>query len=329
MVDRGHELTEEMLQQLEGKIAEEFAVAVRDMEEKLQKYLEESEKKRQYWEGLLNEGKITRKEYQDWCYKQAMVGKRWEAMRDTLAQDMHHANEVALRMATGRMPDVYALNHNYGLYEIERASGMNTGLTLYNHDTAAYLLREDRQLMPGPSAKKAKEIAANKDMQWNQKKIQSAVLQGVLQGEGPSAVAKRLMKVGEMNYSAAVRYARTMTTSAQNAGRYESYHRANRLGIPLTIEWQAVLDSHTRHDHRMMHGQRRNIDEPFMTPDGFQIYYPADSRPGISTAPQSQIWNCRCTLRAWVKGHEGETVTQSAGLGGQTFEEWLEAMDHK
>ena len=71
-------------------------------------------------------------------------------------------------------------------------------------------------------------------MQWNQKKIQSAVLQGVLQGEGPSAVAKRLMKVGEMNYSAAVRYARTMTTSAQNAGRYESYHRANRLGIPTT-----------------------------------------------------------------------------------------------
>ena len=32
--------------------------------------------------------------------------------------------------------------------------------------------------------------------------------------------------------------------------------------------------------------------------------------------------NCRCTLLAWVKGHEGETVKDSPAMDGKSFEEW-------
>ena len=221
------------------------------------------------------------------------------------------------------MPDVYALNANYGTYQIESGGKIDTGFTLYNHDTAKYLLGDQRQLMPKPSPRKAAEIAANKDMQWNKQKIQSAVLQGVLQGESPRQVADRLMQVGQMNYNSAVRYARTMTTSAHNAGRYQSYRRATDLGVDLTIEWEAVLDGRTRHAHRLMHGQQTTVDEPFETPDGYTIYYPADCT-GDSDAPQEEIWNCRCTLLAWVKGFEGETVKSSPAMGDMTFEEWQE-----
>jgi hypothetical protein len=35
--------------------------------------------------------------------------------------------------------------------------------------------------------------------------------------------------------------------------------------------------------------------------------------------------NCRCTLLAWVKGFEGETVKHSEDMGDMTFEEWQEA----
>ena len=102
-----------------------------------------------------------------------MMGKRWEQMRDTLARDMHKANQIALQMTKARMPDVYALNGNYATYKIEHDGRIDTGFTLYNHDTAEYLLGDQRQLMPAPSTRKAAQIAANKDMQWNMEKIQS------------------------------------------------------------------------------------------------------------------------------------------------------------
>ena len=324
MADLGHELTEKKLKKLERQVKREYKTAVGDMEAKLKKYLDDTEVKRQYWEGLYKAGQISKQEYENWCFNHRMVGKRWKAMLDTLTADMHHANEIALKIARDTMPDIYALNHNYNLYQIETTSGINTGLSLYNHDTAEHLLKDQRQLMPGPSTKKAAEIAANKDMQWNMKKIQSAVFQGVIQGESAAAVAKRLQTVGQMNYNSAVRYARTMATSAQNAGRYESCRRAAKIGVELTIEWQAVLDGRTRHDHRLMHGQRRDLEEPFVTPDRHTIYYPADCT-GRSDAPQSEIWNCRCTLRPWVKGFEGDTVKQSPGMNGMSFEEWQNA----
>lgn len=321
MPDAGHEATEKLLGKLEKNIAKEFKTATSDMQAKLKAYLEETEAGRKKQESLLMAGKITQKDYDDWVFRHTMVGKRWEQMRDTLAADMHNANEIAKGMMMDTMPDVYALNMNYGTYQIETGGRIDTGFTLYNHDTAEYLLGDQRQLMPVPSAKKAAQIAANKDMQWNKKKIQSAVLQGILQGESPYDVAKRLQNVGQMNYNSAVRYARTMTTSAQNAGRYEAFRRADKLGVDLTIEWQATLDDRTRHDHRLMHGQRRNVDEPFKTPDGFEILYPADCT-GDSYELQGEIWNCRCTLLSWVKGFEGDTVKDSPKMDGMSFEEW-------
>lgn len=321
MADRCHELTDEILKELETRIADEYAVATNDMKRKLREYMEKFKAEDEKQKALLDAGKITQKEYSDWRYRHMMVGKRWEAMKDVLAEDLKHASDIALKISGEKMADVYALNANFATYQIEHDAKIDTGFTLYNHDTAEYLLKDQRQLMPGPSTRKAKEIAANKAMQWNKQKIQSAVLQGVLQGEGPHKVAERLRQVGQMDYNASVRYARTMTTSAQNAGRYNSFRRARDLGVDLTIEWMATLDSRTRHEHRMMHGQRTTVDEPFHTPDGYTIYYPADCT-GESTAPQSMFWNCRCTIRAMVKGYERETIRSSPKMGDMTFEEW-------
>lgn len=324
MADRGHELTEDVLKDIEARCKEEYEIAAREMAQKYRKYMTQFEKERKVQYQLWQDGKITQKDYTDWVYRHTMVGKRWEQMANTLAADMHNTNEIAHGIANGQLPDIFALNANYGTYQIEHDGRIDTGFTLYNHDTAAYLM-EDQQLMPGPSTRKAKEIAANKDMQWNYRKIQSAVMQGVLQGESPYEVANRLMGVAQMNYNAAVRYARTMGTNAQNAGRYESYHRAKNLGVDLKIEWSATLDGRTRHEHRMLDGQRRDVDEPFEV-DGFKIMWPAQSSgPGAADVPQELIWNCRCTLLAWVKGFEGDTVKYSPKMGSMTYEEWKEA----
>lgn len=323
-MDLGHEITDELLEELEKRIAEEYAVANRQMQKKLRDYLAKFEAEDQVQRKLLEAGKITEKQYANWRYRHMMMGKRWEDMEKALARDMEHTDEIALEIARKKMPDVYALNANYSTWQIEHDGKIDTGFTLYNRDTAELLLEKERQLMPGPSARKARQIAADKSMQWNMREIQSCVLQGILQGESPEKVAGRLQSVAEMNFNAAVRYARTMTTDAQNAGRYQSFRSAKRAGVKLTIEWQATLDGRTRHEHRMMHGQRRDVDEPFVL-DGVKILWPAQSSgPGSSDIPQSMIWNCRCTLLAWVKGFEGETVKHSPKMGDMSFEEWLE-----
>ncbi len=324
MPDRGHELTDEILNDLENSIAEEYAQASREMQQKFRDYMEQFAEAEKKQKALLDAGKITQEDYNNWRFRHEMVGKRWEAMKDVLATDMENASKIALKIAGEKMPDVYALNANYAAYQIEHDGKINAGFTLYSRDTAEYLLKEPRQLMPGPSSKKAAQIAADKAMQWNKSKIQSAVLQGILQGESAYKVAERLRGVAEMNYNASVRYARTMTTSAQNAGRYESFRRAKKVGVDLTIEWQATLDNRTRHSHRMMHGQRREVDEPFEI-DGVSILYPAYSGPGSSDIPQQYLWNCRCSLLGYVKGYEEDTVKYSKKMGDMSFEEWLEA----
>lgn len=327
-MDRGHELTEDILSVIEERVKDEYEKALSDAEKKLAAWLKKFTEQDAQMRDKLEQGIITQKEYRDWNYRHKMMGKEWEKMRNTLAADFHNADQIALRIATDNMADVYALNINYGTYMIENGAGIDTGFSLYNHDTAELLMREENlQLMPGPSTEKAAEIAANKDLQWNARHIQSAVLQGVLQGESPWDVARRLQSVAQMDYNNAVRYARTMTTAAQNAGRYEAFRRADRLGVDLTIEWAATLDNRTRHDHRLMHGQRTTVDEPFRTPDGFTIMWPADCNSSTSNAPQGEIWNCRCTLLSWVKGYEGETVKSSPKMGDMSFEEWLEAKE--
>ena len=328
MADIGHELTDGLLDELEKRIKEEYEIAVADAERKYAAWLKKFTRQKEEQRALYEAGQITKTEYQNWCYRHMMMGKEWEKMRDTLAHDLHNASVTASKMARETAPDALALNMNYGTYKIEHGGQIDTGFSLYNHDTADVLLRDENiQLMPGPSTKKAAEIAANKDLQWNMRHIDSAVIQGVLQGESPYDIARRLSQVGQMDYNASVRYARTMITSAQNAGRYQAFRRADKLGVQLTIEWQATLDGRTRHDHRMMHGQRRNVDEPFETPDGFKIMWPADCSSGSSDAPQREIWNCRCTLLSWVKGFEGDTVKSSPKMGSMSFEEWQQAKE--
>ena len=328
MADRGHELTETILTEIEGRCKEEYEIAAREMRKKYRDYMKQFEAGRKEQYELWKAGKITKKDYTDWVYRHTMMGKRWEQMANVLAADMHNANDIAHAIAAGQMPDIFALNANYATFQIEHDGRIDTGFTLYSHDTAAYLM-QDQQLMPGPSTKKAAQIAANKDMQWNYRKIQSAVMQGVLQGESPYEAANRLTSVAQMNYNAAVRYARTMGTNAQNAGRYEGYHRAKDLGVDLKIEWSATLDSRTRHEHRLLDGQRREVDEPFEV-DGFKIMWPGQSSgPGSSDIPQELIWNCRCTLLAWVKGFEGETVKSSPKMGNMSYDEWKHAKEPK
>lgn len=322
-MDYGHKQSDKMLKDLEKRLQKEYAQAEKEVSQKLSDYLKAFERKDQHKVEQLKAGEITEKEYLDWRKGQILMGERWSEMRDTLAQDLHNTNKIAQDMVKTHTQDVYALNHNYGTYEAEKGAMVDTSYTLYDRSTVERLMKDNPDLLPPPGKKTAQRIAEGKDVLWNKQQIQSVMLQGVLQGESIPKLAKRLAEeVGDKNKSASIRNARTMTTGAENAGREDSYHRAEDMGIDMEQMWVATLDDRTRHEHRMLDGQTRPVGEPFEV-DGMKIMYPGDP-----SADPSLVYNCRCTLVAVVKHSRLDTeglegMTRNSKLGDMSYDTWL------
>ena len=316
--DEAHRETDELLEEMEKKLKREYSKAVRETQNKLDDYMRRFETKDAQWQKWVADGKKTQKEYQQWRTGQIMIGKRWEEMRDTLAQDYHNANVIAHSVVNGYMPEVYALNHNYATFEVEQGSQLDTSYTLYDRQTVERLLREDPDLLPKPGKSMTGKIAANKDIAWQEGQIQSATLQGILQGESIPHMARRICtELGNTNYASAVRYARTATTGAECAGRLDAYKRAQSLGIDMMQTWVATLDNRTRHSHRDLDGETVGLNEEFSNGCAY---------PGDPSGPPEEVWNCRCTTIGQVKGFETDVTDMNlrhdSHLDDMTYEEW-------
>lgn len=327
MADHGHELTDEILADLEKRLRKEYEQAAKEVQEKLDKYMKKFATKDAIWKKSVDAGIRTQEEYDKWRLQAIAGGERWEKMKARIVADQLHANQIAREIINKEMPGIFELNANFALYQVEHDSQIDTSLTLYNREAVDRILRDDPEMLLPPGQKVSEQIRQGKAERWERNKVQSVMTQGILQGESIPKLASRLASaVADSDYKAAVRNARTMATNAQNAGRYDAYNRLESNGVELTLEWAATLDNRTRHEHRMMHGQRRNVGEPFEV-SGVKIMYPAQtgSFMSIENAPQELIWNCRCTILAFVKGYEHDTITHSDKMGKMTFEQWLEA----
>jgi hypothetical protein len=131
------------------------------------------------------------------------------------------------------------------------------------------------------------------------KKINSQVLQGIIQGESIPNISKRIMNVQEMNKDAAIRSARTIVTGAENKGRLDSFKRAEADGIILQKEWlSSDQPGRTRNWH--LPGAFKSlivdIDKPFHNSVGDIMF------PGDPSADGANVYNCRCSMASVVKG---------------------------
>lgn len=307
---KAHKLTDDAISEMERKIGKVYKQAENDLEKKFSEYMAQFEKADKSKLQQLADGKITQKQYDNWRTHEMMLPEQWERMRNTLAQDYVNADKIAANIINGDMPNVYALNHNYASYAIENGVGMNLNFTLYDKATVERLLRENVDLLPRP------KIDIAKDLLWNKQKIQSAVTQGILQGEPMDKIAKRLRQVTDMNRNAAVRNARTAVTGAENAGRQGTYNEAVSKGIKLKKEWMATLDNRTRHEHAMLDGQRVEQDENFKI-NGYSLEYPGDP----NGAPE-MTYNCRCTMIAIVDGVDEIAKSVGEYQPQMTYSEW-------
>lgn len=318
MKDEGYEETEKLLHALEVRISKEYKKASEEAQEKLDDYLRRFRIKDELKKKALDAKLITKHDYIEWRKQQIMVGKRWEELRDRLARDYSHANDIAKDIMRKSMPEIYAVNRNYGMYQVEKEAGINTSFTLYNTQTVEYLMKDNPQILPDPGKKVSKRIAQGLDVRWNRQQIQSVMMQSILLGDAIPDIAHKLaFAVGDSNHKAAIRNARTMTTGTQNAARVKSFREAQDMGVKLQQQWLAVHDGRTRHSHRAIDYEIQEVDHEFS--NGCRY-------PGDPAGPPSETWNCRCSVRALVDGLEPRARKyQDPLIEGMTYDEWKNA----
>ena len=321
--DYAHKLTDKQLAELEQRIAKLYKEAADELTDTVKAYFEHFEKRDAAMKEKLDAGEITEQQYKQWRLAQIGRGKRFEALRDKVAERYHDANKVALAYANDATPGIYTLNRNYAAYTIEQVSS-SADFTLWDEQTVRRLIQNpEGYLLYYPPDRKLNNA---KDIAYEKKQISASVTSGILQGKSVYKIADDLQdRMQGMNRKMAVRTARTVVTGAQNAGRMESYAAAEKMGIKLKRRWLATLDNRTRHAHALLDGQTAEIDKPFEV-EGYKIMFPGDA-----SAPAFLIENCRCTLAAEVDGIDTsdgmrrarDPVTgESVLVKNMTYAEW-------
>lgn len=274
----------------------------------------------------LENGDITEKQYKEWRLEQVRKSDRFKAMQEKLADRMLKANQIALAYANNDMAAIYALNRNFAEFEVEKIFG-NVNFTLWDESTVKRLIVEEPDLLPDYP----EELAVDRgiDLKYNQEQVRQTVTSGILRGKAIPDIASELMaRLPEINRNSAVRAARTAITSAQNAGRQDTYKAAADMGIKVRKRWIATKDGRTRHAHQKLDGQIVDWDKAFSSELGKIMY------PGDRTAKPGNIYNCRCTMRTVEKpGIEVEPrqmrvrdpkTGKNVLVNEMTYEEWEE-----
>lgn len=295
MADKAREKTEEELTKMEKHINEIYSEAYDDISKSWNDFMELHEPKLEEAWNELEEAKKSgdpqaiaqaREKYERTAKNITVNNTRYRSMLDETSEKLLHTNEVALAYVNGQMPKIYTINYNeFGNYNIDGYS-----FALVNENAVKELATRDKALLPTKTMNRAKDIA------WNEKNINSQMFQGIMQGESIPQMAQRLMNVTDMNRSSAIRNARTMTTAAENKGRLDSFRTAQNDGVIMEREWVAAHDDHTRAWHLDLDGVRVAVDEPWENEYG-EIMYPGDP-----DADPANVYNCRCSMRAHVKG---------------------------
>jgi len=227
-----------------------------------------------------------KEEYERAVRNMTLNNERYKALVNETTAKLTNANEVATDYVNDRMAKVYSINYN----QFAENSISGYSFTLVNEQAVKNLATKDKLLLP------KRKIDIPKDKQWNVKNINSELLQGILQGESVTKIADRIAHVTDMNEKSAIKIARTMTTSAENKGRQDSFKEAVRDGVILVREWVATQDDRTRAWHMDLNGVQVGLDEPWENDYG-EIMYPGDP-----DADPANVYNCRCSMRSIVKG---------------------------
>lgn len=308
-MDKAHKWTEEQINELTKKFKSVYAQAQSISTERLGEYLKQFEKLDLDIRKEVAQGKITQKDYYEWRKKKMLRQQQLSGTLKDMAKAYNNADVLAMQYLNNSLPMILGVNFDYGASEI---FGMKWSFKLYDQKKIGRLIAANPQLLPLPG------VNEHKNLDWYEKRLNSAITQGILHGDSIPNIAKQLDGVTNSGTAAAIRNTRTAVTGAECAGRDESYRMAQADGVELVREWKATLDNRTRHSHAAIDGETRDVDETFSN----GCMYPGDPN-----GDPSEVYNCRCTIVGRVKGYEKYHQRGKYGngkLGDETYDEWKE-----
>lgn len=312
--DKGYDLTEKELKALEKRIYDSYKEAYDGLTDIIKEYFAKFADRDEAEKARMDAGEITEEQYKQWRLAQIGRGKRFEALRDKVAERMTNTNAAAVAYVNDATPGIYSLNRNFAAYTIEQVTG-DVGFDLWDEQTVKRLIVEQPELMPYYPPKRA--LKRGIDLAWGKKQITASVTSSILQGKSIKHMADDLQsRIVTMNRDSAIRTARTAVTGAQNAGRMDSYFAAEKMGIECRKEWMATLDGRTRHSHAMLDGEVVDNDKKFSNGCRF---------PGDPNGAPAEIYNCRCTLVSAIEGIDtsnGKRRDRYGILPNMTFAQW-------
>lgn len=307
-MDKARKWTDAHLEEMETHIRQMYTQAQAELTEKWDAYIESSRARldelyADYISAPPEQKAEALKRYQDAMQSFTLRNRRYHAMVAIVVYRLAHVNETAIAYINGEIPKIYVKNFNYIDPEV---ADIGISWTLRNEETI-------NKTLPN------KTLNRTKDMAWNSRQINNAVLQGILQGESIPKISKRLLPIVNNNKAASVRTARTMVTGAENMGRQDRYDEYEREGLIINKVWIATPDGRTRNWHLSMDGQEVKEDEPFEDGLGNLLQYPGDP-----SAPAKTVYNCRCSMRSHILGvrrSDGSISSIKNYRTGQTFHE--------
>ena len=287
-MDKGHIYTDKQIALLEKKLAKHYKGVSDHAKRKLIRFLKaNAERYEELWRQL-DEGEITEAQFEYLIE----TDNELETLQGELVNDYVEGDAKAMKLVGAALGAIYAFNHNYQGDVMAAKAGIK-------------IPKVRKRMLPPPNPDKMK------DRIWHRIKIRLVINRGVKKGRTTTEVADELNKVTNMDLNAAYRAARTACTNAENQGKLNAmFVLRDKYGVDVKKQWYATLDNRTRTQHRIMHGEVRELEEPFSN----GLMYPADP----DGAP-SEVWNCRCTLIDVMSGMDDIKTSPN----GMTKSEWV------
>lgn len=296
-MDKAHEETDKILARIEKKIRGIYTVTAAEVGLKWKDYMMKAGKEidnlqKQYDEAKDSGDKTAVRKLgirlSRMKRNRTIHDSRYKALTDQISDTLADVNSRALTLINGTLPEIYTVNSNFTATSI---SGQVRGVSFQLTDAATVrnlIKNGDTSLLP-----MRKTLDIEKDKLWNVEKMNSEILQGILQGESMESISYRMQNVTDMNRASAIRNARTMVTGAENKGRQDRREEAAEMGMILKKEWIATEDSRTRETHRKIDREKVDYDKPFSN----GLMYPGDPN-----GDPAEVYNCRCTSADIVVG---------------------------
>lgn len=292
-MDKGHRYTDKQIELLEKRLRSHYKKVSKEARDKLLQYLTQNEP---YYTELwrrLDEGEITEAEFEYLIMTDNGLG----AAEGDIVNSYVDGDGNAMGIIGAVLGGIYVYNSLYQGRKIQNDIGKVPGFMkrIKDRKKTPSALRPDRA----------------KDRVWHRTKIGLVVQEGMKRGRSIYDIAENLERVTNMDLRAAIRAARTACTNAENQAKLDvMYTLRDEYGVYVRKMWYATLDNRTRTSHRELHGETRELEEPFS--NGLQF-------PGDMNGDPGEVWNCRCTIIDVISGMDD--IKESPD--GMSREEWI------